>query len=99
MTAEELIELTPEQLKAWRKIKRAVKEFEQAGGKFYTCLSAMGAYNGEYVQEILPGEDGDCHADESGMPILYNPGFCSYADDRAGVLFTTKGKALLEGEA
>ncbi|MGE6303207.1 hypothetical protein [Serratia liquefaciens] len=98
MTAEELIELTPVQLKAWRKIKRGVKEFEQAGGKFYVCLSTMSAYNGEYVQEILPGQDGDCGADDSGMPYIYNPGFCSYADDRAGVLFTDKGKALLEGD-
>lgn len=98
MTAEELIELTPVQLKAWRKIKRGVKEFEQAGGKFYVCLSTMSSYNGEYVQEILPGQDGDCGADDSGMPYIYNPGFCSYADDRAGVLFTDKGKALLEGD-
>lgn len=96
MTTEELLALTPAQENAWKQIKAGVKAFERSGGKFYVCLSSMSVYNGEYVQEILPGQDGDCGADDSGMPSIDNPGFCSYADDRAGVLFTDEGKALLE---
>lgn len=98
MTAEELLALTPAQEKAWKKIEAGVKAYVRAGGKFYVCLSAMQGYNGEYVKDILPGEDADCEADNSGMPIIDNPGFCSYADDCAGVLFTNEGKALLDGE-
>ncbi|WP_407058007.1 hypothetical protein [Klebsiella oxytoca] len=46
-TAEELVELTPAQLKAWKKLQAAVNEFVCAGGKFYSNLDSLSGYNGK----------------------------------------------------
>lgn len=97
MNTEELLELTQEQTKAWKKIKAGVKAFEKAGGKFYVCLDIMNVYNGEYVSHIEANMDGDILADECGMPCITNSGFCSYADYRAGVFINDKGRKLVEG--
>lgn len=35
-TLQELIDLTPEQEKAWNRLVKAVKDFRAAGGKFYS---------------------------------------------------------------
>ncbi len=56
-TLQELIDLTPEQEKAWNRLVKAVKDFRAAGGKFYSVLDTLSAYNGEHVasnNERLP---------------------------------------------
>ena len=94
-TAEELLELTPAQQKAWRKMESGAKEFLKAGGRFYSCLDTLSAYNGKYVHDIEAGTKGDCQADTSGMPFFTNAGLSSFADDDAGVFFNDKGLKLL----
>ncbi len=94
-TADELVELTPAQLKAWKNLQTAVKEFVSAGGQFYSNLDILSGYNGKYVAKIEPGCTGECQADDCGMPSITNSGFCSYADDDAGLFFTPAGKKLL----
>ena len=37
-TLQELIDLTPEQEKAWNRLVKAVKDFRASGGKFYSVL-------------------------------------------------------------
>ncbi|EED1928064.1 hypothetical protein EF220_RS21335 [Escherichia coli] len=55
-TLQELIDLTPEQEKAWNRLVKAVKDFRAAGGKFYSVLDTLSAYNGEHVASIdAPG--------------------------------------------
>ncbi|EFM4510363.1 hypothetical protein NCH84_005647, partial [Escherichia coli] len=51
-TLQELIDLTPEQEKAWNRLVKAVKDFRAAGGKFYSVLDTLSAYNGEHVASI-----------------------------------------------
>lgn len=98
-TADELVELTPAQLKAWKKIQSGIKEFVQAGGAFYSNLDSLSVYNEKYVEKIEPNCTGDCQADDCGMPFITNKGFCSYADDDAGLFFTPAGKKLLNSGA
>ncbi|HGV7959500.1 TPA: hypothetical protein IBD73_RS26175, partial [Escherichia coli] len=40
-TLQELIDLTPEQEKAWKRLVKAVKDFRAAGGKFYSVLDTL----------------------------------------------------------
>ncbi len=98
-TADELVELTPAQLKAWKKLQAAVEEFVNAGGQFYSNLDSLSGYNGKHVAKIEPNCTGDCQADDCGMPFIMNAGFCSYADDDAGLFFTHAGKKLLNNGA
>ncbi|MGQ7198499.1 hypothetical protein ACUOA9_35320, partial [Escherichia sp. HC-TM1] len=37
-TLQELIDLTPSQERAWKRIEKAVKDFRAAGGVFYSVL-------------------------------------------------------------
>ncbi|ELE6478034.1 hypothetical protein RMS99_004233 [Enterobacter hormaechei] len=55
-TLQELIDLTPEQEKAWKRLEKAVKDFRAAGGKFYSVLDTLSAYNGEHVYCIDIGQ-------------------------------------------
>jgi hypothetical protein len=43
----ELIDLTPAQEKAWKRLEKAVKDFRAAGGKFYSVLDTLSAYTTE----------------------------------------------------
>ena len=51
-TLQELVDLTPEQLKAWKRLVRAYKDFEKAGGQLYHSIDGMSGYNGQYIKNI-----------------------------------------------
>lgn len=82
-TLQELIDLTPEQEKAWKRLERAVKDFRAAGGKFYSVLDTLSAYNGEHVATI--DNDTGYHTASVYMPSIDAPGFSSFADDWHGI--------------
>lgn len=99
MTTDELLALTPEQEKAWRRIKSGVKAFTEAGGKFYTVLESMHAYNGKYVSKITTGEDmSQYYAADAHMDFIFNWGIAGFADDDHFIHLTDEGEALIEGE-
>ncbi|EMH4032952.1 Uncharacterised protein [Klebsiella oxytoca] len=100
MTLEDLIELTPAQLKAWKQIESGVKAFKKAGGKFYTVLESVHGYNGAYVDEIDGGERGKgISTNDAYMPSIFDAGLAGFADDPHFFHLTDKGEALLEGDA
>ncbi|MGM7654041.1 hypothetical protein [Serratia marcescens] len=100
MTIDELVELTPEQLKAWRKIESGVKAFKKAGGEFYTVLESMHGYNGAYVDEITGGERREgIPTNDAYMPRIFDAGLAGFADDKHFFHLTEKGEALLKGNA
>ncbi|MGM8451231.1 hypothetical protein ACS6GG_24460 [Enterobacter bugandensis] len=82
-TLQELIDLTPEQEKAWKRLEKAVKDFRAAGGKFYSVLDTLSAYNGKHVATI--NNDDGYHTASVNMPSIDVPGFCSFADDWHGI--------------
>ena len=82
-TLQELIDLTPAQEKAWKRLEKAVKDFRAAGGKFYSVLDTLSAYNGEHVATIN-GDTGYPTASVY-MPSIDSPGFTSWADDWHGI--------------
>lgn len=100
MTTEELLALTPEQAKAWKKIKAAVKAFEKAGGEFYTVLEEVYAYNGKYVDRITGDEEESPHETYGArLDSISNPGLSGFADDTHYIHLTDKGRKLVEGNA
>ena len=82
-TLQELIDLTPEQEKAWNRLVKAVKDFRAAGGKFYSVLDTLSAYNGEHVASI--DNDKGYHTASVYMPSIDAPGLTSWADDWHGI--------------
>ncbi|WP_447840859.1 hypothetical protein [Enterobacter bugandensis] len=82
-TLQELIDLTPAQEKAWKRLEKAVKDFRAAGGKFYSVLDTLSAYNGEHVATI--NADTGYHTASVHMPSIDSPGFTSWADDWHGI--------------
>lgn len=82
-TLQELIDLTPEQQRAWKRLERAVKDFRAAGGKFYSVLDTLSGYNGEHVACI--DESGDYHTASVYMSSIDSTGFTSFADDWHGI--------------
>lgn len=99
MTIDELVELTPEQRKAWRRIESAVKAFKKAGGEFYTVLESVRGYNGKYVDEIT-GDERESHypTTDIHMHTIFDAGLSGFADDTHFIHLTDKGEALLEGD-
>lgn len=93
-TLQELIDLTPQQEKAWKRIERAVKDFQAAGGRFYSVLDTLSAYNGEHVATI-EGDEGH-HTASVYMPSIDATGFTSWADDWHG--FVLKDGVEVEDE-
>lgn len=83
-TLQELIDLTPDQEKAWKSLKRAVKDFKAAGGKFYSVLDTLSAYNGEHVVTI--NNDAGYPTTSVNMPSIDCAGFTSFADDWHGIM-------------
>lgn len=81
-TLQELIDLTPEQSKAWKRFEKAVKDFKAAGGEFYTVLETVSGYNGKYVKYIENDEDNG--TDSVSMPSVLDVGFSGFADDAHG---------------
>lgn len=98
MTTEELLALTPEQSKAWKRFKAAVKDFKKAGGQFYTALEHVSVYNGKYVKEIS-NDRSDFRTDDAGMEEIRESGFSGFSDDDHFIHLTDKGRKLVEGNA
>lgn len=85
-TFDELVELTPEQAKAWRRFDKAFNDFKKAGGKFYTVLETVYGYNGEHVKTIENDGDHSLHTHE--MPVfIFDAGLAGFADDEHFVTF------------
>ena len=82
-TLQELIALTPEQEKAWKRLEKAVKDFRAAGGRFYSVLDTLSGCNGEHVATI--DNDTGYHTASVYMPSIDAPGFTSFADDWHGI--------------
>ncbi|KAF6596663.1 hypothetical protein G9G39_06255 [Cronobacter sp. EKM101R] len=82
-TLQELIDLTPEQARAWKRFERAVRDFRASGGKFYSVLDTISGYNGEHVARI--DNDVGYHTQSVFMPSVDAPGFTSFADDWHGI--------------
>lgn len=83
-TLQELIDLTPAQEKAWKRLDRAVKDFRAAGGRFYSVLDTLSGLNGEHVATIE--NDTGFHTASVFMPSIDAPGFTSFADDWHGII-------------
>lgn len=99
MTTEELLALTPEQAKAWKRFKMALKDFKKAGGEFYTVLDLVHAYNGKYVEDITGDESESQHkTTDARMDSISNPGLSGFADDTHYIHLTDKGRRLVEEE-
>lgn len=99
MTIDELVELTPEQRKAWKRIESAVKAFKKAGGEFYTVLESVHGYNGTYVETIDCGERGEgISTNDAFMPSIFDAGLAGFADDPHFFHLTDKGEKMLEGD-
>lgn len=82
-TLQELIDLTPAQEKAWKRLEKAVKDFRAAGGRFYSVLDSLHAYNGEHVAAI--DNDTGYHTASVYMPSTTDPDLSSFADDWHGI--------------
>ncbi len=89
---QELIDLTPEQKKAWAALVRAVNRCKKEGILFYAVLDTMGAVNGLNAKSIhcdedhrLSGIPEHIFTDERWMGVTLNyPSVemsCSFADD------------------
>ncbi|EOR7867401.1 hypothetical protein FYL99_RS20220 [Escherichia coli] len=83
-TLQELVDLTPEQRRAWRRLERAVTDFQDAGGRFYCVLDSMSGYNGEFIAGI--DNDGTYHTEDVTMPTIDAKGLTSFADDWHGIV-------------
>lgn len=83
VTLQELIDLTPEQLRAWKRLERAVKDFKAAGGAFYSVLDTLNGYNGKHVLSI--DESGEHYVGDVYFSSIDCQGFTSYADDWHGI--------------
>jgi len=81
---QRLVDLTESQKKAWNKIEKAFKEFKSAGGKVYTVLGTVSAYNGQYIA----GVDNDVghHTADVFMPSISDEGLSGFADDWHGFI-------------
>ncbi|WP_261666927.1 hypothetical protein [Erwinia mallotivora] len=83
-TLQQLVDLTPEQLKAWKRFERAFKDFKKAGGKFYTVLETVYGYNGEHIHDV--DNDVGHHVQGVSMPSIMDRGLSGFADDWHGFI-------------
>ncbi|MCK9999333.1 hypothetical protein MKT39_009345 [Providencia rettgeri] len=98
MTAQELIEMTPEQQRAFKRFEKAARDFKKKGGRFYTVLDSIHGLNGEYVIDITAPADieqGEIDSESVFMPSVVNSGFSGFADDTHMIKLTDEGLALL----
>lgn len=91
---QNMVSLTPEQHKAWKRLEKAFKDFKKAGGEIYTVLDTVNAYNGQYIA----GVDSDVGLHTAGvlMPSITDPGFCSFADDWHGFILKEGVEVIYE---
>ena len=90
---QQAIELTPEQVKAFSSLKRAVGKCRRANILFYQCLETLGGINGNNVKSICGDSDIEFRGLDSESPNclqfkLYPSVVteCSFADDNHFVL-------------
>lgn len=81
-TLQEIVDLTPEQLKAWKRFERAFKDFKKAGGNFYTVLETVYGYNGKDIYDV--DNDGEHDTQSVSMPSIMDRGLSGFADDWHG---------------
>ncbi len=81
---QELVDLTPDQEKAWKRFEKAFKDFKKAGGNFYTVLETVYGYNGKYIYEV--DNDGDHFVGDVSMPSIMDMGLSGFADDWHGFI-------------
>lgn len=97
---ERMLELTDEQQKAWNRLVKAHKDFLKAGGGFYQVLNCVSGFNKKYVDKIENihhiTDDYFLINDDCDMPVFFDFGACSFADDWHGVILNSKGRKLLE---
>ena len=91
-TLRDLTALTPEQEKAFKRMQRAHKDFLKAGGRYYTVLETVYAYNGMNLSGVdtadnLAGSSGftsrddPCFAGDLSLPCIMDTGLSGFADD------------------
>lgn len=85
-TFDELVELTPEQQRAWNRFEKAFNDFKKAGGKFYTVLETVHGYNGKHVRNIENEGDHSLNYRSIG-PSISDAGLAGFADDEHFVTF------------
>lgn len=83
---QELIDLTPAQMKAWKALESAVKLCKKEKIFFYQCLDTLHGLNGRNVKNVVGDEksDGMQGRDECCLQWLSYPSVttaCSFADD------------------
>ncbi|ENU1229315.1 hypothetical protein [Providencia rettgeri] len=101
MTAQELIEMTPEQQRAFNRFEKAANDFKKAGGRFYTVLEKIHGLNGKYVVSILTDVQSGGHIDtqlDVSIDFIFDWGFSGFADDTHMIKLTDEGLALLSEE-
>lgn len=95
-TASDLVELTETQQRAWDRMVRAMRDFEKAGGEFYTVLSTLSGYNGAYVEKV--DSEGEINTQDVYLPCYDSSGLAGFADDAH--FFTFKeGVEIDDGES
>ncbi|WP_313611702.1 hypothetical protein [Pantoea piersonii] len=81
---QEMVELTAEQAKAWKRFEKAFKDFKNAGGKFYTVLETVYGYNGEDISDV--SSDEGHYTQDVYMPSITDRGLSGFADDWHGFI-------------
>lgn len=94
-TLQELVNLTPEQARAWKRFEKAAKDFEKAGGKFYTVLGTISGYNGQYIEDV--DNDVGEYTQSVYLPSFMNMGLSGFADDWHGFVLKD-GVEVIENE-
>lgn len=104
MTGQDLIEMTPEQQKAFNRMKRAANDFKKLGGMFYTVLHKVHGLNGEYVESIEADYMGNGNIDghlntnfDVFMDCINDAGLSGFADDTHMIKLNSKGLELWQG--
>jgi MoaA/NifB/PqqE/SkfB family radical SAM enzyme len=91
MTPEEKLTLTPEQEKAFKSFERAYKKCKKSGIQFYTVLSTITAFNGEYIDDIHDDQSKKDFClnviDDFNSHLIDDVDFSGWADDDHFVSF------------
>lgn len=101
MTVQELVDLTPEQKKAWTALVRAVNRCKKENILFYQVLEKLYGLNGKYVDVIVDDSNerlyelrDDCNLQDLCLPFVKTE--CSFADDTHFVILKEKALKKLE---
>jgi hypothetical protein len=82
---ELLCDLTEEQLKCFKELKRAYSKCVKSGIYFHQVLDTIHAFNGENVKEIDDNSDNGYCTQTIYVPFIHT--VCSWADDNHYVHF------------